>query len=80
MAKGIFGTKMRSVIKLADQTGIDAVVDQQFEVGSQILGHGLVPILEPEVDINSPQKAEAEALLQRRHCSPSSTPSPPTSR
>ena len=62
--RAIFGTKMRSVIKLADQTGVDAVVDQQFEVGTQILGHGLVPIIEPEVDIKSPQKAEAEALLE----------------
>ena len=64
VAKGVFGTKMRSVIKLADPTGVEAVVDQQFEVGRQILGHGLVPIIEPEVDINSPQKAEAEALLK----------------
>jgi fructose-bisphosphate aldolase class I len=64
VAKGIFGTKMRSVIKLADPKGIDAVVAQQFAVGSQILGHGLMPILEPEVDIKSPQKAEAEALLR----------------
>ncbi len=62
--KGVFGTKMRSVVKLADATGVEAIVDQQFEVGRQILGHGLVPILEPEVDINSPQKAEAEALLK----------------
>jgi len=64
VAKGVFGTKMRSVVKLADATGVDAIVAQQFEVGRQILGHGLVPILEPEVDINSPQKAEAEALLK----------------
>lgn len=64
VAKGIFGTKMRSVIKLADEAGVGAVVDQQFEVGKQILGHGLVPIIEPEVDIKSPQKAEAEALLE----------------
>lgn len=63
-AKGIFGTKMRSVIKLADKAGIDAVVKQQFEVGRQILGSGLIPIIEPEVDINSPQKAEAEVLLK----------------
>ena len=61
--KGVFGTKMRSVIKLADPKGVDAVADQQFDVAKQILGHGLVPIIEPEVDINSPQKAEAEALL-----------------
>ncbi len=64
VAKGVFGTKMRSVVKLADARGIGAVVDQQFEVGRQILGHGLVPILEPEVDIKSPQKAEAEQLLE----------------
>jgi len=64
VAKGVFGTKMRSVIKTADPVGVAAVVDQQFEVGRQILGHGLVPIIEPEVDIHSPQKAEAEALLK----------------
>ncbi len=64
VAKGIFGTKMRSVIKLANPKGIDAVVDQQFEIGRQILAAGLVPIIEPEVDIKSPQKAEAEALLK----------------
>jgi fructose-bisphosphate aldolase class I len=63
-AKGIFGTKERSVIKLADPKGVQAVVDQQFEVGRQVLAAGLVPILEPEVDIHSPQKAEAEALLK----------------
>ena len=63
-AKGVFGTKMRSVIKLADQAGVDAVVDQQFEIGRQILAAGLVPIIEPEVDIKSPEKAEAEALLK----------------
>lgn len=63
-AKGIFGTKMRSVIKQANQTGIDRVVDQQFEVGKQIIAAGLVPIIEPEVDIHSPNKAEAEALLK----------------
>ena len=62
-SKNIFGTKMRSVIKLADQAGIQAIVDQQFEVGRQISAAGLVPIIEPEVDINSPQKAEAEAML-----------------
>lgn len=60
----IFGTKMRSVIKMADAQGVKDVVDQQFEVGKQILGAGLVPIIEPEVDINSPQKAEAEAQLR----------------
>lgn len=62
--KGIFGTKMRSVIKLANKQGIDAVVKQQFEVGRQIIGHGLVPIIEPEVDIKSPQKSGAEAMLK----------------
>ena len=62
--KGIFGTKMRSVIKLADEKGVKGVADQQFEVGRQIVSHGLVPILEPEIDINSPQKAEAETLLR----------------
>ncbi len=61
--KGIFGTKMRSVVKVADQTGVDAVLDQQFAVGAQIVAKGLVPILEPEVDIHSPSKAEAEQLL-----------------
>lgn len=63
-AQNVFGTKMRSVIKLANPTGIDAIVKQQFTVGQQILDAGLVPIIEPEVDINSPQKAEAEALLK----------------
>lgn len=65
VGKGIFGTKMRSVIKLANPDGIRAVVAQQFEVGRQIIGHGLVPIIEPEVDIKSPQKAEAESILKR---------------
>jgi fructose-bisphosphate aldolase class I len=60
---GIFGTKMRSVIKLADDKGVDAIVEQQFAIGDQIAAAGLVPILEPEVDITSPQKAEAEKLL-----------------
>jgi fructose-bisphosphate aldolase, class I len=64
--KGVFGTKMRSVIKLANEAGVNAVVDQQFEVGRQILAAGLVPIIEPEVDIKSPQKAEAETLLKAR--------------
>ena len=63
-AHGVFGTKMRSVIKLADPTGVAAVVGQQFEVGRLILAAGLVPILEPEVDINSPQKEAAEVLLK----------------
>jgi fructose-bisphosphate aldolase, class I len=62
--KGMFGTKMRSVIKMADKAGVDAVVDQQFEIGHRILDAGLVPIIEPEVDIHSPQKAEAEELLR----------------
>ena len=62
--KGLFGTKMRSVIKLADDAGVKSVVDQQFDIGRQILAAGLVPIIEPEIDIHSPQKAEAEALLK----------------
>ena len=64
VAKGVFGTKMRSVIKLANATGVEAVVAQQFAVGNQILAGGLVPIIEPEVDINSPEKQAAEALLK----------------
>jgi fructose-bisphosphate aldolase class I len=63
-AKGVFGTKMRSVIKLANRKGVDAVVDQQFAIARRILAAGLVPIIEPEVDIHSPEKAEAEALLK----------------
>ena len=62
--KGIFGTKMRSVIAHADKAGIAAVVKQQFEVGRQIIGQGLVPIIEPEVSIKSPTKQEAEAILR----------------
>ena len=62
--QNVFGTKMRSVIKLANAQGIEALVAQQFEVGKQILAAGLVPIIEPEIDIHSPQKAEAEALLK----------------
>jgi fructose-bisphosphate aldolase, class I len=62
--KGIFGTKMRSVIKLADRTGVQAVVDQQFDVAHEIIAAGLVPIIEPEIDIHSPQKSGAEALLK----------------
>jgi len=62
--KGIFGTKMRSVIANADKVGIAAVVKQQFEVGRQILAHGLIPIIEPEVSIKSPTKQEAEAILR----------------
>jgi fructose-bisphosphate aldolase class I len=60
---GIFGTKMRSVINLASKDGIAAIVAQQFEVGMQIAGHGLMPILEPEVSIKSPDKAAAETIL-----------------
>lgn len=62
---GIFGTKMRSVIKLPNPAGIEAVVEQQFEIGKQILAKGLVPIIEPEVDIKSPNKAECEKLLKQ---------------
>ena len=60
---GIFGTKMRSVIDAASASGIEAVVAQQFEVGQQILGHGLIPIIEPEITISISDKAEAETLL-----------------
>ena len=63
-SKGIFGTKMRSVIKEANKAGIDAVVAQQFAVGRQILAAGMVPIIEPEVDITSATKKEAEVLLK----------------
>jgi fructose-bisphosphate aldolase class I len=63
-AKGIFGTKMRSVIKQANPGGIRAVVDQQFAVAKQIIAAGLVPIIEPEVDIHCPDKAAAEDLLK----------------
>jgi len=62
--KGIFGTKMRSVIKQASPAGIKAVVKQQFEVGRQIIAAGLVPIIEPEVDIKCPDKAAAEDILK----------------
>ena len=61
---GVFGTKMRSVIKKADPVGVQRVVDQQFAVGLRIVNAGLMPILEPEVDINAPDKAEAEAMLR----------------
>jgi len=63
-AAGIFGTKMRSVIKGANEAGINAVVDQQFEIGRRIVAAGLVPIIEPEVDIHCPDKAAAEDILQ----------------
>ena len=62
--KGIFGTKMRSVINAANATGIARNVAQQFEIGAQILGHGLVPIIEPEVNIKIADKAEAEAIMR----------------
>jgi len=60
---GVFGTKTRSVVLRADEAGIDANVSQQFEIGLRILDAGLMPIIEPEVDIHSPQKAEAEAMV-----------------
>ncbi|MEM9514207.1 MAG: fructose bisphosphate aldolase [Actinomycetota bacterium] len=63
---GVFGTKMRSVVKAASESGIAAIVDQQFAVGEQILDGGLVPILEPEVDITIADKAEAETILRDR--------------
>ena len=59
----VFGTKMRSVIKQANADGIKAIVDQQFEIGRQIIAAGLVPIIEPEVDIHCPDKAAAEDML-----------------
>lgn len=62
--KGMFGTKMRSFIMLASRAGISAVVDQQFEFANHILAAGLVPIIEPEVDIHSPEKGEAEEFLR----------------
>ena len=63
ISHGVFGTKMRSVIKQANAVGIKAVVEQQFEIGKQICAKGLVPIIEPEVDIKCPDKAAAEDLL-----------------
>jgi len=63
--KGVFGTKMRSLVNRADKAGVRAVVDQQFEIGRRILSAGLMPIIEPEVTIHIPDKAEAEALLRR---------------
>ena len=62
--QGVFGTKMRSVIKSANAAGVAAVVEQQFDVGKQIVAAGLVPIIEPEVDINAPDKSAAEDLLK----------------
>jgi len=64
VAKDVFGTKMRSVIKMANADGVHNIVAQQFLVGQQILSKGLMPIIEPEVDINSPEKAAAELLLK----------------
>ncbi len=64
-AQPVFGTKMRSVIKSANPEGIAAVVAQQFEIGQQILAKGLTPIIEPEVDINAPDKAACEAILKK---------------
>jgi fructose-bisphosphate aldolase class I len=63
---GVFGTKMRSVVQLANGAGVNAVVDQQFEVAKEIIAAGLVPIIEPEVDIHSPEKEAAEGLLRDR--------------
>ena len=65
-AQNVFGTKMRSVIKSANATGIEKIVAQQFEIGRQIIAAGLTPIIEPEVDINAPDKAEAEAILREQ--------------
>ena len=62
--KGVFGTKMRSFIKQANAAGIKDIVSQQFEVAGQIIAAGLVPIIEPEVDIRCPEKAKAEELLK----------------
>jgi fructose-bisphosphate aldolase class I len=61
----VFGTKMRSFVKLANPVGVNALVDQQFEMAGQILTAGLLPIIEPEVDIHSPDKARAEGMLKR---------------
>lgn len=65
-ARDTFGTKMRSVIKQANATGIADVTAQQFDIGKQILAAGLVPIIEPEIDIHSPEKPEAEAILKEQ--------------
>jgi fructose-bisphosphate aldolase class I len=65
-AQPVFGTKMRSVIKSANPAGIEAIVAQQFEIGRRIVAAGLTPIIEPEVDINAPDKAKAEALLKEQ--------------
>ena len=65
-AQNVFGTKMRSVIKSANAAGIEKIVAQQFEIGRQIIAAGLTPIIEPEVDINAPDKAEAEVILREQ--------------
>jgi len=64
-AKGVFGTKERSVVKEANAKGVAAIVRQQFDVAKQVLAHGLVPIIEPEIDIKCPDKAAAEKLLRK---------------
>ncbi len=63
LARHVFGTKMRSLVQAGNQNGIDAVLDQQFEVGARILAAGLMPIIEPEVDITAPDKPVAEAMV-----------------
>lgn len=63
IARHVFGTKMRSLVQAGNRAGIDAVLDQQFEIGTRILAAGLMPILEPEVDINAPDKPIAEAMV-----------------
>lgn len=65
-AQDVFGTKMRSVIKLANTNGIAKIAEQQFEIAKQIIAQGLMPIIEPEIDIHSPEKSAAEALLKRQ--------------
>lgn len=65
-AQEVFGTKMRSVIKSANVAGVAKIVEQQFEIGKQIIDAGLTPIIEPEIDINAPDKAEAEILLKEQ--------------
>ncbi len=62
-ALGVYGTKERSVINLANRTGIAAVVKQQFEVGAQVLSHGMMPMLEPEINIKSPERAQCDAIM-----------------
>ena len=64
IAHGVFGTKMRSVINFADLSGVKQIVEQQFELGKSIMAKGLIPILEPEVNIKSPEKTECEAMLR----------------